>query len=91
LTEQVPLALERSEESKKIDNEKLFVKSSGYRSIDMSSSQINRVSDAISVKRGELIRILKLLKAKRATGDLSTQMHYEDVIMRIQTALGLNK
>jgi hypothetical protein len=67
------------------------LRGSGYRTVGMSTNQINRVSDAISVKRGEMIRILKLLKAKRATGDLSTQMHYEDVIMRIQTALGLNK
>ncbi len=64
---------------------------SGYRVIDMTSNQLNRVSDALSVKRGELLRILKLLKARRTTGDLSTQMHYDDVIMRIQTALGMVK
>lgn len=67
------------------------LRGAGYRTVDMSTTQINRVSDAISVKRGEMIRILKLLKTHRATGDLSTQMHYEDVIMRIQTALGLSK
>ena len=41
-----------------------------------------------SIKRGELIRILSLLKSKRHSGDTATQFHYEDVIMRIQTALG---
>lgn len=46
------------------------------------------MSDAISVKRGELVRILSLLKGKRRSGDTATQFHYEDVIMRIQTALG---
>jgi hypothetical protein len=61
------------------------------RTIDMTNSQISRISDALSVKRGELMRILQLLKSRRATGDLSTQMHYDDVILRIQTALGLQK
>lgn len=62
--------------------------SSAPRTIDMGGTQTARVSDAISVKRGELIRILSLLKSKRHTGDTATQFHYEDVIMRIQTALG---
>ena len=65
--------------------------SSGVRTISMTNSQINRTSDALSVKRGELLRVLKLLKSRRATSDLSTQMHYDDVILRIQTALGLQK
>ena len=62
--------------------------SSASRSIDMGGTQTARVSDAISVKRGELLRILSLLKGKRRSGDTATQFHYEDVIMRIQTALG---
>lgn len=61
------------------------------RHIDMYSSQINRVSDAISVKRGELIRILDLLKEKKNHRDLATRYHYSDMILRIQTALGLAK
>ena len=62
--------------------------SSTSRTIDMGGTQTARVSDAISVKRGELVRILSLLKGKRRSGDTATQFHYEDVIMRIQTALG---
>lgn len=62
--------------------------SSGSRTIDMGGTQATRVSDAISVKRGELVRILNLLKGKRSSGDTVTRFHYEDVIMRIQTALG---
>lgn len=62
--------------------------SSASRTIDMGGTQTARVSDAISVKRGELLRILSLLKTKRNTGDTATRFHYEDVIMRIQTALG---
>ncbi len=65
--------------------------SSASRILDFGSTQTLRNSDAISVKRGELIRILKLLKSRRQTGDTATQMHYEDVIMRIQTALGQQK
>ena len=61
------------------------------RLIDMYSTQINRLSDAISVKRGELMRILTLLKGKRNASDLATRYHYEDIILRIQTALGLEK
>ena len=60
-------------------------------SIDMYSTQINRVSDAISVKRGELMSILQLLKNKRNISDPATRFHYEDMILRIQTALGLTK
>ena len=62
--------------------------STASRNIDMGGTQTARVSDAISVKRGELVRILNLLKGKRNSGDTATKFHYEDVIMRIQTALG---
>ena len=65
--------------------------SSGMRTISMTNSQISRTSDALSVKRGEMIRIMNLMKSRRNTSDLSTQMHYDDVILRIQTALGLQK
>jgi hypothetical protein len=65
--------------------------SSSSRTISMTNTQINRTSDALSVKRGEMIRIMNLLKSRRSTSDLSTQMHYDDVIQRIQTALGLQK
>ena len=65
--------------------------SSRRRTISMTNSQINRTSDALSVKRGELIRIMNLMKSRRSTGDPGTQMHYDDVILRIQTALGLQK
>ncbi len=62
--------------------------STSSRTLDFGSTQTLRNSDAISVKRGELTRILKLLKSRRQSGDTATRMHYEDVIMRIQTALG---
>ena len=67
------------------------VASSGSRTIDMTMTQITRTSDALSVKRAELLSIMKLLKNRANSGDLSTQMHYDDVVLRIQTALGLQK
>lgn len=59
------------------------------RTLDFYGSQLNRISDAISVKRGELIRIKKLLERRTSTGDIATQYHYQDLILRINTALGL--
>ena len=70
---------------------RLSTYSSSPRTLDMAGTQINRTSDAISIKRSELLRILKLCKAKATTGDTATQMHYEDMSLRIQTALGMVK
>lgn len=62
--------------------------SSGQRTIGMTSTQVTRNSDAISLKRGELLRIRKLLKSRYSQGSLEARMHYDDVLLRIQTALG---
>ena len=61
------------------------------RTIQHSNNQINRTSDALSVKRAELLRIVKLLKASRSSADTAARMHYDDLVLRIQTALGLIK
>ena len=76
--------------NKKLADDK-NVSTGAPRTVDMTMAQITRTSDALSVKRSELIRIMRLLKNRRTSGDLSTQMHYDDVILRIQTALGLQK
>jgi hypothetical protein len=47
----------------------------------------DRVLDAVSIKRGELLKIEKLLKAKVSTGDVNTQYHYEDMLLRINDSL----
>lgn len=65
--------------------------SSGRRQVEMTSKQVSRNSDALSLKRGELIRVMNLLKSRRGSSDVSARMHYEDLILRIQTALGLSK
>lgn len=57
------------------------------RQISFYGSQINRTSDAISVKRGELLRIKDLLKRNIGITDEATRYHYKDLILRIDNAL----
>ena len=59
------------------------------RELSFYGGQVNRISDAISVKRGELLRIKKLLESRRNTSDTAARNHYDDMILRINTALGL--
>ena len=59
------------------------------RELNFYGSQINRVSDAISVKRGELLRIKDLLQSRLGTSDIAVKYHYKDMILRINTALGI--
>ena len=59
------------------------------RVLNFYGSQLNRISDAISVKRGELLRIKKLLQSRLGASDTATRYHYEDMILRINTALGI--
>ncbi|RAJ08694.1 uncharacterized protein DUF5118 [Chitinophaga skermanii] len=51
---------------------------------------VNRVSDAVSAKRGELNRILQLLQAKKNIADRATADHYSDIILRIKQVLAIN-
>ena len=60
------------------------------RDLNFYGSQLNRISDAISVKRGELLRIKDLLQSRLGTSDIATKYHYKDMILRINTALGIN-
>ncbi len=57
--------------------------------INFYGTQSTRLSDAISVKRGELLRIRELLQNRQHTGDTAAKYHYKDMILRINTALGL--
>ena len=61
--------------------------SSGQRTIEFTSTQVTRNSDALSLKRGELLRIQQLLKARKGTASLDARMHYDDILLRIKTAL----
>ncbi|MDD2961560.1 MAG: zinc-dependent metalloprotease [Muribaculaceae bacterium] len=60
------------------------------RELSFYGSQINRTSDAISVKRGELLRIKDLMKRSLSVADTATKYHYKDIIIRIDNALGIN-
>lgn len=62
---------------------------SGRRHLNFYGSQGNRVSDAISLKRGELMRIRDLLISRIPSASRDARYHYEDLIMRINTALGI--
>jgi hypothetical protein len=46
-----------------------------------------RVSDAVSLKRGELIRIENLFKKRVNNSDIDTKYHYADILLRINHAL----
>ena len=65
------------------------VRMGARRELNFYGSQLNRISDAISVKRGELLRIKDLLQSRLGTSDVATKYHYKDMILRINTALGL--
>ncbi len=56
---------------------------------NLQVSSMGRVSEAVSVKRGALLRVLRLAEKNRNTGDQATRQHYEDVIVRIREALNL--
>ena len=62
---------------------------SASKTVNFYGTQSNRLSDAISVKRGELLRIADLLKTRQNGGDIASRYHYKDLILRINTALGL--
>lgn len=61
----------------------------GRRILNFYGSQGNRVSDAISLKRGELMRIRNLLISRMSSASRDARYHYEDLVMRINTALGI--
>lgn len=52
-------------------------------------SSMGRVSEAVSVKRGALLKVLKLAESSRNTGTIETRQHYEDLIVRIKEALNM--
>lgn len=65
--------------------------SSRPRDINFTSTQISRTSDAISIKRAELLRIRQFAKSRIGACTTAQQMHFADIVQRIDTALGMNK
>ena len=54
---------------------------------DEYGKQVTRLSDPLTVKRGELTRLKTLLLQRVNTGDQATRDHYSDLLQRIETAL----
>jgi hypothetical protein len=54
---------------------------------NINQSSLKRVTEVTSDKKGELAKVLQLIKSKKNTGDQSTQNHYSDLIQRIEKAL----
>ena len=52
-------------------------------------SSMGRVSEAVSMKRGALMQVLRLAEQNRQRGDVATRQHYEDLVIRIKEALNL--
>ncbi|MBY0244769.1 MAG: zinc-dependent metalloprotease [Sphingobacteriaceae bacterium] len=52
-------------------------------------NQVKRVSDAVSIKKGLMRRILALLKQKTASADTITSYHYQDLTDRIEQYLAV--
>lgn len=71
------------------DRQAVGERTAGRRILNFYGSQGNRVSDAISLKRGELMRIREMLISRIPSSSLDARYHYEDLVMRINTALGI--
>ena len=56
---------------------------------NMQYSSMGRVSEAVSVKRGVMLQVLKLAERNRNAGNAETRQHYEDLVVRIQEALNI--
>lgn len=56
---------------------------------NLQFSSMSRVSEAVSVKRGALLKVLRLAEGNRNRGDVATRQHYDDLIVRIREALNL--
>ncbi|QSB28563.1 zinc-dependent metalloprotease [Flavobacterium sp. CLA17] len=54
---------------------------------NINQYSLKRITEVTSDKKGELGKVLQLLKSKKNTGDQSTQNHYTDLIQRIEKAL----
>lgn len=56
---------------------------------NLNYTAMSRVSEAVSVKRGVLFRVLKLAQKRKNSGDDVTRNHYMDIEVRIKEALNL--
>jgi len=73
------------------DTNELDDKEARYANRNVFYATSNRVSDVVSVKRGELLRIRDLLSKRLNTYDEATKFHYQDLILRIEEALNIHQ
>ena len=66
-------------------------RTAGSRMLHFYGTQANRISDAISLKRGEHRRNRTLLKNRIGSATTDLKDHYGDLLMRINTALGIEQ
>jgi hypothetical protein len=78
------IAADRNEvtkEKKSLDNE-----NESFNSTKIYSG-LKRVSESVSIKRGTLLRIERLMKSRLTSTDEATRYHYEDMLLRIDKSL----
>jgi hypothetical protein len=84
---------EKTEPKKKVDLQTLSMPQlctymqDGEMIRNINQYSLKRITEVTSDKKGELGKVLQLLKSKKNTGDQSTQNHYTDLIQRIEKAL----
>lgn len=75
-------------DSKEVSKEK---KSLNNDAANFSSTLVfsgpKRISESVSIKRGTLLKIERLMKSKLTSTDTVTRSHYEDLLLRIDKAL----
>lgn len=59
------------------------------RNISFYGSLSDRISDAISAKRGLLLRVKKDVEKGARSSDDATRYHYKDLLLRINSALNI--
>lgn len=59
------------------------------RNISFYGSLANRISDAISAKRGLLLKIRETVQQGTKSKDRATRYHYKDLLLRIDSALNI--
>lgn len=77
------IAVDRSAVSK----EKKTLNGTKHFTQELIFSGPKRISEAISLKRGTLLEIEKLLRQRKNNGDRATRYHYEDLLLRINQSL----
>ena len=83
----MPMLCEYGVKNNAIFTDEKEEQASTYAKRNLFFATMHRVSDEVSVKRGELFRIKDLLKRKKNIGNEATRFHYQDLILRIEHAL----